>query len=136
MRYNIYKNYTDEQFLDTKKILERIKSFCIQRYSEVIKYNARADDSDHLNLNFTLITNSDLKGFFFLVFNEQAKFDVVLLMTFDKEKKRYYRKNYLAKDMDIEGVEKSIEIYLYKALDIYNQTSIQDVLNSDFEDIE
>ena len=120
---SIYENLSDQKFtklkLELVKLEEKIIPFCNENmisldrerfYSEGLGINLHKQGKE-LNYHSSL---------FYLNNKGIARFSFGILMSYDTEKGRFYKKETLAEEKPLEYFDKNIIDLLKKSIDLYN----------------
>jgi hypothetical protein len=130
MRYNDYKNISDQDFLLVRTRLTSLNSRILNLFANKLYHQSRAGESDYLILNFSIVDDGPFDSNLAIIYEDEpqkVEFLIVLVKTLDKHGRRYYKKEIIAKNIQLHVLEAKFEEYCHLAIDKYNSWSLADV---------
>jgi hypothetical protein len=138
MRYLIYNNCTEAEFLHLKTQLSRINSKLTVTFDRLVQQH-RHDDSDFLNLNFSISKSDPFLGNLSILFEDLSQgktFSVKIIKTIDLSRKRYFKKADIRTGISLEEIELNYQELINKALLMYDSWEMDDIISNENVDLE
>jgi hypothetical protein len=134
MKYNIYKNCTNQQFEIIKKRLDKLKTEVLKKYVQILQEQIRFNESDNLSLNFEFFNKEKYGGNLFVNFEDVfgvLTFSISIIKTIDSGEFRYYKRRIIAEHLSIDLLESNFIEYFNMALLEYNLWGDDEILKSE-----
>jgi hypothetical protein len=130
MLYNIYKNISDKDFTDIKEELSKLNNLILQSFPEQLAHLYRADESDYLALNFTFATQLPYLGNLAIMYEDlpgKITFSIGIVKALDKGGVRFYKKEDIVENIDIDTLRTRVLDYCESAIQKYQSWSANDL---------
>jgi len=138
MNYNIYKNCSEQQFVEFKKRLEQLNATILERYSDQLAFTAYYDSPDSLALNYTFIKDNSYQSNLCILFDDKSSihvFNVGVVKSIDVDSIRYAKREVIASRLTIDFISENLAEIISLAIQKYFSWDKQTLLNSERIDL-
>lgn len=130
MIYNVYKNISNGDFESVKKILLDLNDLILHRFSDRLIHQIRVDESDYLVLNFKFGEQPKFKGNLAIMYEDlpgNITFCIGILKSLDINGVRFYKKEVIAENINVDSLENRILEMCASAIQKYQSWSVDDL---------